>query len=393
MTTKIRYAEAIKKLPKYIFAEIEELKQEKKEKGVDLISLGIGDPDIPTPDLILDKIAEELRKPENHQYPSSMGSKIFREGVARWYKNRFGVDLDPETECTHVNGGKEGVANISRVFINPGDVVLSTSPGYPVYQNGAAILNNASAFVFPLTEDNDFLPDYSIIPEGILKKSKILYLNYPNNPTGAIATEKFLKDSINFADQNNLTIISDNPYSEFTFGDYVAPSILQYSKDHVEINSMSKTFCMTGHRIGWVAGNKEVIWGLRKIKSNIDSGGPTYIQIGALEGLNLYKSPQKPEIVMDIMQEYEKRMKFLVDRLNKMGWPAKMPKATFYLWQKLPEHESDSMEFTKKLIEAGVVVTPGVGFGREGEGFIRFAVTVNMKKLGIALERIENLIF
>ncbi|MCP4761418.1 MAG: aminotransferase class I/II-fold pyridoxal phosphate-dependent enzyme, partial [archaeon] len=363
--------------------------------GVDLISLGIGDPDISTPDFIIEKIIEEIRKPNNHNYPSSMGELDFRQAVAQWYKNRFEIDLNPNTEISHVIGGKEGVSNVSRAFINPGDYVLSTSPGYPVYQNGAATLNNANAFVLPLTEENDFLPDYGIIPKEVLEKSKILYINYPNNPTGAIATDKFYDLTISFAKKNNLIIISDNPYSEFTFGDYIAPSILQYNgamECAVEINSMSKMFCMTGHRIGWVAGNKDVIFGLRKIKSNIDSGGPTYIQRGVIPALELYTSPKKPEIVLKNMVEYEKRMKYLVDRLNKMGWPSKMPKATFYLWQKLPEGETNSMEFTKKLIEAGVVITPGTGFGKEGEGFVRFALTVNMERLEEACNRIEKVI-
>ncbi|MBD3353192.1 MAG: aminotransferase class I/II-fold pyridoxal phosphate-dependent enzyme, partial [Candidatus Lokiarchaeota archaeon] len=260
---KIKYADCLGNLPAYIFASIEELKAEKKKQGVDLISLGIGDPDIPTPKLILDNIAKELIKPENHQYPSSNGSPKYRAAVARWYKNRFNIELDKDTEVSHVLGGKDGVANISRAFINPGDYVLAPSPGYPVYQNGAAILNNANAFTLPLLEKDEYLPQYDIIPKDVLTKAKLLYLNYPNNPTGAIAPDKFLQDSVNFALENNIIIVYDNPYSEFTFGGYVAPTILQYDGAMdcaVEINTMSKTFCMTGHRIGWVAGNKDIIW-------------------------------------------------------------------------------------------------------------------------------------
>ncbi|MHA1727642.1 MAG: aminotransferase class I/II-fold pyridoxal phosphate-dependent enzyme [Promethearchaeota archaeon] len=395
MTIKIRYADSIGKLPPYIFYAIEELKAQKKAEGIELISLGIGDPDIPTPKFILDNIERELRKPENHRYPSSNGSAYFREGIARWYKNRFNIDLNPETEVNHVIGGKGGVSNISRAFVNPGDYVLCTSPGYPVYQNGAAILNNAESFILPITEENKYLPDYSIIPADVLEKSKILYLNYPNNPTGAIVSDKFLKDTINFAHQHNIIIIFDNPYSEFTFGDYTSPTILQYKGGRecsIEINSMSKTFCSTGHRTGWVVGNERIIWGLRKIKSNIDSGGPTYIQNGVIPALDLYTSKKKPKIVQKIMDTYEERMKYLVKRLNEMGWKAKMPKATFYLWQKLPGEEKDSMEFTKKLINEGVVITPGIGFGKEGEGFVRFAVTVDMNKLEKACDKIKKVI-
>lgn len=392
---KINYAKRLGNLPPYIFASIEELKAEKKKEGVELISLGIGDPDIPTPKLILDNIAEELRKPENHQYPSSNGHPYFRKGIAKWYKTRFGIDLDPDTEVSHVLGGKDGVANISRAFVNPGDYVLATAPGYPVYQNGAAVLNDAEAYILPLKAENEFLPQYNIIPDDVLSKARILYINYPNNPTGAIAPMDFLEKTVNFAMKNDLVVVFDNPYSEFTFGGYIAPTILQVDgamECCVEINSMSKTFCMTGHRIGWVAGNAKIIAGLRKVKSNIDSGGPPYIQKGVIPAMELYTSPEKPEIVADNMKRYEKRMKYLVDRLNGMGWSAEMPKATFYLWNKLPEGETDSMEFTKKLINAGVVITPGIGFGKDGEGYVRFAVTVGMDKLKEACNAIEKVV-
>jgi LL-diaminopimelate aminotransferase len=239
------------------------------------------------------------------------------------------------------------------------------------------------------------LPDYCIIPQEVLKKAKILYLNYPNNPTGAIAPEKFLKESIQFALDNNIIIVYDNPYTEFTYGDYIAPTIMQFSGAMdcaVEINSASKMFCTTGHRVGWVAGNKDIISGLRKVKSNIDSGGPSYIQNAIVPALDLYTSLKKPKIVADIMMEYEKRMTLLVNRLNKMGWKVKMPKATFYLWAKLPEGETNSMEFTKKLINVGVVVTPGTGFGQEGEGFVRIAVTINQEKINLACDKIEQVL-
>lgn len=392
---KIKTAKCLSNLPPYIFASIEELKAQKKKEGIELIPLGIGDPDIPTPDLILKEIVKELYKPENHQYPSSNGTDYFREGVARWYRNRFGVNLNFAFEISHTMGGKDGVANISRAFIDPGDYVLAPSPGYPVYQQGAAILNSANAFVLPLLEKNNFLPDYNIIPIEVLKKAKILYLNYPNNPTGAIAPENFLKDTIKFALENEIIIVYDNPYTEFTFGDYIAPTILQFPGAMdcaVEINSASKMFCSTGHRVGWAAGNKEIIAALRKVKSNIDSGGPAYIQNAIVPALDLYTSPKKPKLVAEIMIEYEKRMNLLVNRLNKMGWKVTMPKATFYLWAKLPDGETNSMEFTKKLINVGVVVTPGIGFGQEGEGFVRFAVTVNQDKINLACDKIEKIL-
>ena len=389
---KIKFAERVGRLPPYIFAEIEQLKLEKKKQGVDLIPLGIGDPDLTTPELILNELIEQAKIPENQNYPSSMGEEFFRESVARWYKVRFGLDLDLNSEVTNVLGGKEGVANIARAFINPGDIVLCPNPGYPVYANGATKLCDGNPHIMPLKKENNFLPDLEAISTKILKKAKMMYLNYPNNPTGAIAPIEYLKKVVDYAEDYNFFIVYDNPYSEFTFDDYIAPSLLQVNRDHIEINSASKIFCMTGFRCGWAVGNETIISGLRKVKSQIDSGCSIFIQKAVAKGLNEYKSEKRPEIVEKNMKIYEKRRDVLIKGLNDMGWKTDKPQATFYIWTQIPEGEENSMEFVKKLINVGVVLTPGIGFGEYGEGFVRIALTQPIERIQVALERIEQVI-
>ncbi len=387
---KIEYAERVNRLPKYIFVAIEELKAKKKKEGIEFISLGIGDPDLTTPKLIINELINQVKIPENQNYPASMGEEIFREGIARWYKVRFGLDFNADREVTNVLGGKEGVANIARAFINPGDIVLCPNPGYPVYANGATKLCDGEPYLMPLTKENKFLPNLEAIETKILKKAKMMYLNYPNNPTGAIAPIEYLKKAVDYAEDYNFIIIYDNPYSEFTFGDYIAPTLLQINSDHIEINSASKTFNMTGFRCGWAVGNQEIIEGLRKIKSQIDSGCPIFIQKAVIKGLNEYKSEKKPEIVDKNMKIYEKRRNVLVEGLNKIGWEIDKPKATFYVWTQIPEGETNSMDFVKKLINVGVIITPGIGFGQYGEGFVRFALTQPIERIKEALERIDK---
>ena len=389
---KIKFAERVGRLPPYIFAEIEQLKLEKKKQGIDLIPLGMGDPDLTTPELILNELIEQAKIPENQNYPTSMGEEFFRESVARWYKVRFGLDLDLNSEVTNVLGGKEGVANIARAFINPGDIVLCPNPGYPVYANGATKLCDGNPHIMPLKKENNFLPDLEAISTKILKKAKMMYLNYPNNPTGAIAPIEYLKKVVDYAEDYNFFIVYDNPYSEFTFDDYVAPSLLQVNRDHIEINSASKIFCMTGFRCGWAVGNETIISGLRKVKSQIDSGCSIFIQKAVAKGLNEYKSEKRPEIVEKNMKIYEKRRDVLIKGLNDMGWKTDKPQATFYVWTQIPEGEENSMEFVKKLINVGVVLTPGIGFGEYGEGFVRIALTQPIERIQVALERIEQVI-
>ncbi|MFX1310568.1 MAG: aminotransferase class I/II-fold pyridoxal phosphate-dependent enzyme [Promethearchaeota archaeon] len=367
---------------------------QKRKKGIDLIPLGIGDPDLTTPDLIINEVIRQVKIPENQNYPTSMGEEDFRKAISRWYKVRFNLDFNPNTEISNVIGGKEGVANIARAFINPGDAVLCPNPGYPVYENGATKLCDAEPYSMPLLKERNFLPDLDAIDRKILKKTKLMYLNYPNNPTGAIAPKAFLKEVVDYAQDYNFFIVHDNPYSEFTYGDYIAPSILQIDQNHIEINSASKMFNMTGFRCGWAAGNKDIIQGLRKIKSQIDSGCPKFIQKAVIKGLNEYKSEKKPEIVKRTIDTYQKRRDILIKGLNDIGWTTSTPQATFYVWTQIPKQYKDNscMEFVKKLIEVGVVITPGIGFGKYGEDYVRFALTQPEERITEAIERIKTII-
>ena len=389
---KIELADRVKQLPEYIFAAIEELKVKKEREGMDLISLGIGDPDLTTPEFILNEMIEQVKLPKNQNYPASMGEEDFRTAVANWYKVRFGLDFNPENEISNLIGGKEGVANIARAFINPGDIVLCPNPGYPVYEYGATTLCDGKPYLMPLLEQNNFLPDLEIIETNILKKAKMMYLNYPNNPTGAIAPINFLKKVVDYAEDYNFFIVYDNPYSEFTFNDYIAPTLLQINQNHIEINTASKMFCMTGFRCGWVAGDDYLISGLRKIKSQIDSGCPIFIQKAVIKGLNEYKSEKKPEFVEKNMKIYEKRRDVLINGLNEIGWKTEKPQATFYVWTQIPQGKKSCMDFVKNLIEVGVVITPGIGFGQYGEDFVRFALTQPIERIKEALERISQII-
>ena len=389
---KIEYADRIHTLPKYIFAEIEQLKIEKKKQGVDLISLGIGDPDLETPSVILDELIKQVKLPLNQNYPSSMGETDFREAIQKWYEVRFNINFNSETEITGLIGGKEGIANIARAFINPKDIVLVPTPGYPVYENGATKLCDGRPYLMPLEETNDFLPNFEIIDTKILREAKMMYLNYPNNPTGAIAPQSFLKTAADYAEDYGFFIVYDNPYSEFTYEDYIAPSLLQINKDHIEVNSASKMFNCTGFRCAWAVGNEKIINGIRKVKSQIDSGCPIFIQKAIIKGLNEYKSNKKPEIVKKNVQIYQERRDVLVDGLNQIGWKTEKPKATFYIWTRLPKNELNSMEFVKNLINVGVILTPGIGFGQQGEGYIRFALTQPIERIKEAIERINILL-
>ena len=361
-------------------------------EGIDLIPLGIGDPDLTTPELIINEIIKQVKYPENQNYPTSMGEQNFREAVQRWYKVRFNLEFDANDEVTNLIGGKEGVANIARAFVNPGDIVLCPNPGYPVYENGATKLCDGKAHLVPLLEENDFLPDFDAIDTEILKKTKLMYLNYPNNPTGAIAPKGFLKKASDYAEDYKFLIVYDNPYSEFTYDDYVAPSLLEIDRNHIEINSASKMFCMTGFRCGWAVGHRDIITGIRNVKSHIDSGCPKFIQTAVAKGLDEYRSEEKPKIVKETVKTYEKRRDVLVKGLNNIRWDTKKPKATFFVWTHIPEGETSSMDFVKKLIDVGVILTPGTGFGKFGEGFVRFALTQPVDKIREALERIERIL-
>lgn len=383
-----QFAERLRKLPPYLFAEIDRMKQEVKKKGMDIIDLGIGDPDLPTPDFIIKKLQETAADPANHRYPSYAGLLQFRESVARWYKKRFNVDLDPEEEVISLIGSKEGIAHIPLAFVNNGEGVLVPSPGYPVYQ-ASTIFAGGEPIEMPLMEENNFLPDLKSIDKNKLPGLKLMFINYPNNPTAAVAGKDFFKEVVEFARINNIIVCHDAAYSEITYDGYVAPSFLEIegAKDvGVEFHSLSKTFNMTGWRIGFAVGNREIIKGLAALKTNIDSGIFQAIQLSAIEALN-----DSSDVLNKTMKIYHERRDILLEGLASIGWKVQKPQATFYVWAGIPEGEKSSIEVAKKLLqEKGIVVTPGVGFGRFGEGYLRFALTVRKERLKEAVERLKE---
>lgn len=383
----IEFADRVKKLPNYLFAEIEKIMDEKKTQGVDLISLSIGDPDLPPPHFVLAAFKKEVSNLKNHNYSFSQGEPDFRKAVAEWYKKRFHVDLVPD-EVIALMGSKEGLANIARAFINTGDRVLVPDPSYPVYNNGSTILNGGIPMALPLLQENGFKPDFETVhPE----KVKMMFLNYPNNPTSATAEKKFLEEAVEFARENNIILCYDNAYSETTFDGYKAPSILEVDGAMdvaVEFNSCSKTFNMTGDRIAFAVGNKQLIKGLTKVKSQVDSGPPVYIQKVAAKALASYKSDKPPAFLIKTNQIYAERRDILVKSLCSMGYNCEKPKATFYVWLNC---KSSSMEFANKLLSVGVVVTPGIGFGEYGENYVRIALTQPKERIEEACRRMTTI--
>lgn len=371
---KVKLAERVKRVPKYAFVYIEDLIKEQENKGVDLIRLGVGIPDVPTPQFILDVLAKETQKQKHHRYTlnSSGGEPFFRESVANWMQNRFGVSLEEEN-VTNLIGSKEGLGVIAKTLVDPGDFVLVPDPGYPVYAKGGAILNEGVPYYMNLEEENGYLPLFDSIPTEIVKKAKLMYLNYPNNPTTAIASNEFLKESLNFAEDNGIVIAFDNAYSEITFDGYMAPSLLQFDggMDHVEMNSFSKTFSMGGDRIGFAVGNQDVIGGMVKVKSQVDMASPTYIQAAAAAALDSYESSQRPPEIEEIVDTYRKRRDVAVKGLNEIGYKVENPKATFYLWF---DCGMNSVDFTKEMIRKGVVVTHGLAFGDYATNYIRLSL-------------------
>ena len=380
------FADRIKRLPPYLFAEIERQIKEKKAQGVDLISLSIGDPDLPPPPFITEALKEEAADPKNHNYSFSQGEPNFRASVTGWYKTRFGVDL-AQDQVVALLGSKEGIANIARAFINPGDKVLVPDPAYPVYANGSTILCDGISEPLPLLEENQFKPDLEAIDA---RRVKMMFLNYPNNPTAATLDRKCLKEAVDFAKDNNIILCYDNAYSEITYDGYTAPSILEIDGAMdvaVEFHSLSKTFNMTGDRIGFAVGNKQLVAGLTKVKSQIDSGPPVYTQKAAAAALGSYKSCEQPEFLKKNNAILQERRDLLVDTLCKIGYKCEKPKATFYVWVNV---KGDSMKFANKLLDVGVAVTPGIGFGKHGEGFARITITQPKERIIEACNRIAS---
>lgn len=382
---KVEYAERLRHLPPYLFAEIDRLKREEVKKGADLIDLSIGDPDLPTPKHIVESLKRAAEKPEHHRYPSYEGMLSFRQAVAGWYNRRFGVHLDPLTEVLSLIGSKEGIGHIPLAFTGPGDVVLYTSPGYPVYPVGA-LFAGAEGYPLPLLESNNFLPELASIPEDVLKRARLLFINYPNNPTGATADEDFFKKVVEFAGRHNIIVCHDAAYSEIYYDGKKPASFLQTpgAKDvGIEFHSLSKTYNMTGWRLGFAVGHRGVIAGLGKIKTNLDSGVFQAVQEAGISALNTEDAD-----LSGIRQTYQQRRDALYTGLTEQGIHVIKPEAAFYLWARCPKG-FDSRSFASHLLEkAAVVATPGVGFGQPGEGYIRFALTVPVERIGEAVRRI-----
>ncbi|OGO06748.1 MAG: LL-diaminopimelate aminotransferase [Chloroflexi bacterium RBG_13_56_8b] len=383
----MRISRRIESLPPYLFAQISRKIAEKRAKGEDIVNFGVGDPDIPTPPLIIDRLCKAAKDPANHRYPESEGLPELRQAIAVWYKKRFDVDLDPDKEVLPLIGSKEGIFHIAFCFIDYQDVALVPDPSYPVYQV-STIMASGSPYYLPLTEENNFLPDLDAVPAYILEKARLLWLNYPNNPTGAVADLDFFNRAVAFARRNNLAICHDGPYSEVTFDGYKPVSFMQAEgakEIGVEFHSLSKTYNMTGWRIGMVVGNAVMIDALKRLKSNIDSGIPQAIQYAAIEALS---GPQ------DCIQEhnaiYQRRRDLVIEVLNNIGLKAQTPKAGLYIWAKVPKGYS-SVEFATDLLErVGVVVTPGTGYGKNGEGYIRLSLTIPDASLVKGLSKLSN---
>jgi len=379
-------------LPPYLFVEIDKSKRRAREEGRDIIDIGIGDPDLPTPDHIIQRLCEAAKDPSTHRYALDQGMPVLRQAIARWYKERFNVGLDPATEILPLIGSKEGIAHFPLAFINEGDYSLIPDPCYPPYKGGT-IFAGGKPYLMALKEENGFLPQLDKIPASVAKKAKMLYINYPNNPTAGIATSDFYNEVVDFSKRNKTIVVSDLAYSEMCYDGYKPSSFLSVvgAKERgIEFHSLSKTYNMTGWRVGWACGNAELIAGLAKVKSNIDSGIFSALQltgIAALEG--------SQEHTRKMCSIYQERRDVLISGLNSIGWKAHPMKATFYAWLRIPKrsYANDSIKFAAYLLDkADIVVTPGVGFGKYGEGYIRMALTVPKERILQAIERLKKIL-
>ena len=380
------YADRIKNLPPYLFAGIDKAKQEARARGVDVIDLSVGDPDLPTPDHIVQALKQAANDSSNHQYPSYEGKLAFRNAVADWYKKTFDIDLDPKNEVLTLIGSKEGIAHAPLAFINPGDVALVPDPAYPVYATATAFAGGEPA-IMPLLRENGFLPDLDAIPADVARRAKIMFLNYPNNPIGATASEKFFGELVDYARDHNIIIMHDNPYSEIYYDGNRSLSILEIdgAKDvAVEFHSLSKTYNMTGWRIGSVVGNADVVAGIGKVKSNIDSG-----TFGAVQDAGIVALSSPKEVVDEIRKVYQQRIEILYKALKDIDLVLEKPRATLYLWAWAG---GSSIDYAAKLLErTGIVATPGLGFGKYGEGYMRFSITRETKRVEEAARRLEKM--
>lgn len=383
-----KFSKKIAALPPYLFLEIDKAKRAARAQGRDIIDLGIGDPDQPTPKHIIEALYQAAQDPSTHKYALDQGMPALRRAIEGWYARRFGINLNPDTEIIPLIGSKEGIAHIPLAFLNEGGYSLIPDPCYPPYKGGT-ILAGGRPYLMPLIESNTFMPDLKKIPLNIRKKAKLLYINYPNNPTSATCEKAFYRQLVEFALKNKIIVISDLAYSEMSYDGYKPSSFLETEGANevgIEFHSLSKTYNMTGWRIGWACGNTKLIAALAKIKSNIDSGIFSAIQLAGIAAL---EGPQ--EHIVNMRELYQERRDILMRGLKELGWQAQLPKATFYAWIKIPK-KADSIKFSSLLLEkANIVVTPGVGFGKYGEGYIRMALTVPKERINEAIARLKKI--
>jgi LL-diaminopimelate aminotransferase len=383
----MRFAERLDRVPPYLFAEIERRIEAMLADGVDVISLGIGDPDLPTPPAVVEALKRAVEQPETHRYPSNRGLAAFRDAVAGFYAHRFGVDIDPETEVIPVLGGKEAVAHVALACLDPDDVALAPDPGYPPYTSGP-VFAGAEVHYLPLAAEHAFVPQLGTIPAEIASRANLLYFNYPNNPTGAVVTESFFADAVAFAREHDLAAVHDSAYSEIAFDGYSPPSFLTTprAKDvGVEIFSLSKGWNMTGWRIGWIAGNAEVVERYRRLKTNLDSGMFDALQLAGVAALT-----EGRDFPREMSEVYRRRRDLMIEALGVIGIAAEPPRATPYLWVPVPEGH-DSASFTELVLaQAAVIVSPGQSFGPSGEGYVRISLTVPDARLEEAASRIAS---
>ena len=386
---KITFAKRLQQLPPYLFAQIDAAKKKAIAEGKDVIDFGVGDPDLATPRPVIEALHQGALDAENHRYPTTRGLGFLRKAIAQWYEKRFQVYLNPDTEIHSLIGSKEGIAHAPLAFLNAGDIALVPDPCYPPYRGGTLFACGRD-YLLPLKEGNRFLPDLEHIPSSVVRKAKLLFLNYPNNPTAAVAPLEFLDKVVHFAKRNQILVCYDNAYSEISYDGYQAPSFLQLKgakEVGVEFHSFSKTYNMTGWRLGWVSGHPNIVEGIGIVKSNIDSGVFQAIQLAGIAALRL---PE--EFLRQSNQVYQERRDILCEGLKKMGWQINPPRASFYVWSRVPGRMKSTLFAKRFLEEIHVLVTPGIGFGPSGEGYVRFALTVSVERIREALGRIEKMI-
>jgi len=383
----IHRAERLRQLPPYLFVEIDRRKREALKRGIDLVDLGIGDPDLPTPPEIVERLRDEALRPENHRYPSAGAVEAFSREAARWFGRRFGVDVDPGADVLPLIGTKEGLGHLPLAFVDPGDVVLVPDPAYPVYR-AATLLAGGVPRDLPLVEERGFLPDLEQVDEDTWRGARVVFLNYPNNPTAAVADEGFYGAVVQKAAEYNVIVVNDAAYSEITFDGYSSPSLLQVDGAMdvgLEFHSFSKTYNMCGWRVGFAVGNERLISGLAALKANLDSH-----PFGAVLGAATRALQMGDDHIGRTLAVYRERRDILVGGLRGLGWDVHPPRGSFYLWVRTPEG-MDSVRFATDLIErAGVVVAPGAGFGAAGEGYVRMSLTCETERVRLAVERLRE---